>query len=171
MKNLYAPWRISYAASTDDSKQEQTKKDECVFCAQLQDNSDEKHFILKRYTHCFVVLNKYPYNAGHLMVLPLNHEKSLDNLSPQARHEIIDATNHCIKVVEKVLKTEGVNVGLNLGRASGAGIPSHIHMHILPRWHGDTNFLPTLADVKVVSFDLKEVFELLKPEFEHHTLK
>ncbi len=165
MKNLYAPWRSSYAASTEDSKQEHAKKDDCVFCTQLQENNDEKYFILKRYTHCFVVLNKYPYNAGHLMVLPLVHEKQLDNLSAEARHEIMDATSHCVKVVEKVLKAEGINIGLNIGRASGAGIPSHLHMHILPRWNGDTNFLPTLADIKVVSFDLKEIFELLKPEF------
>lgn len=165
MKNLYAPWRSSYAASTDDSKQEHTKKDECVFCAQLQENNDEKYFILKRYNHCFVVLNKYPYNAGHVMVLPLNHVKSLDSLHPDARHEMMDLTSTCVKIVQNVLKAEGVNIGLNIGKASGAGIPSHLHMHILPRWNGDTNFLPTLADIKVVSFDLKEIFELLKPEF------
>lgn len=165
MKNLYAPWRSSYAASTEDSKKENALKNDCVFCTQLQENNDEKHFILKRYKHCFVVLNKYPYNAGHLMVLPLSHEKSLENLSADARHEIMDATSHCVKVVEKVLRAEGVNIGLNIGKASGAGIPSHLHMHILPRWNGDTNFLPTLADIKVVSFDLKEIFDLLKPEF------
>lgn len=165
MKNLYAPWRSSYAASTEESKTEHAKKDACVFCSQLQDNNDEKHFILKRYNHCFIVLNKYPYNAGHLMVLPLAHEKKLDNLSAVARYEIMDATSHCVKVMENILKAEGVNIGLNIGKASGAGIPSHLHMHILPRWNGDTNFLPTLADIKVVSFDLKEIFELLKPEF------
>ena len=151
-------------------KKENAKGDECTFCAQLVENNDQKNFILKRYTHCFVVLNKYPYNAGHLMVLPLMHEKSLDNLSPQARHEIIDATNFCIQTVEKILKTEGINIGLNLGRAAGAGIPSHLHMHILPRWHGDTNFLPALADIKVVSFDLNEIFQMLKPDFDRHSL-
>lgn len=165
MKDLYAPWRSSYAASTEDAKKENAQTDECTFCSQLKENNDQKNFILKRYQHCFVVLNKYPYNAGHLMVLPLTHEKSLDSLSAQARHEIIDATNFCIQTVEKILKAEGINVGLNLGRAAGAGIPSHLHMHILPRWHGDTNFLPALADIKVVSFDLKEIYELLKPEF------
>lgn len=164
MQILYAPWRSSYASSNDESKQEQTKKDECVFCTQLQDNNDEKYFILKRYKHCYIVLNKYPYNAGHLMVLPLNHEKSLESLSSDARHEMMDLTSQCVSIVERVLKTEGVNIGLNIGRASGAGIPSHLHMHILPRWHGDTNYLPALADVKVVSFDLKEIFDLLKPE-------
>lgn len=165
MQALYAPWRSSYAGSNDSSRQEQTQKDECVFCTQLQENNDDKNFILKRYTHCFVVLNKYPYNAGHLMVLPLQHGKNLEGLSADVRHEMIDLTGHCVKVVEKVLKTEGVNIGLNIGKAAGAGIPSHLHMHIVPRWNGDTNFLPVLADVKVVSFDLKEIFERLKPEF------
>ena len=130
MKDLYAPWRSSYAVSTEGTKKENAQGNECTFCAQLAENNDQKNFILKRYIHCFVVLNKYPYNAGHLMVLPLTHEKSLDNLNSQARHEIIDATNFCIQTVEKILKTEGINVGLNLGRAAGAGISQAISICI-----------------------------------------
>lgn len=165
MKDLYAPWRSGYSTSSEKTKQENISADECVFCNQINDTHDENNFILKRYTHCFITLNKYPYNAGHLMVLPLAHKKNLAELSPEARHEIMDVTNHAIIILEKELTAEGINVGLNLGRASGAGIPSHLHMHILPRWIGDTNFLPTLADTKVVSFDLKEIFEILKPAF------
>ncbi len=170
MKKLYAPWRDSYAGATDKTKEENAQSHECVFCEFITENNDEKNFILQRSAHCFVILNKYPYNAGHLMVLPLKHTKNLADLSKEARHEIIDVIDHCMTSVEKVLKAEGLNIGLNIGRASGAGIPSHMHWHILPRWNGDTNFLPALADVKVVSFDLKEIYDLLKPAFKNHTI-
>lgn len=165
MKNLYAPWRSPYAKSLKKTKRETAKANECVFCTQIEEKSDTKYFILKRYKHCFVVLNKYPYNAGHMMVIPFKHVKDLASLEKEARHEIMEVTSTCTAIVEKALKCEGVNIGLNIGTASGAGIPSHIHMHIVPRWNGDTNFLPTLADTKVISFDLKEIYELLKPAF------
>lgn len=165
MKDLYAPWRQSYSCSDDSTKDEDATGAQCVFCKQLQDNDDAKNFILKRYSHCFVVLNKYPYNAGHLMVLPLEHQKNLAAISSQARNEIMETINVCCTVLEKELKAQGVNIGLNLGKASGAGIPSHFHWHVLPRWHGDTNFLPALADIKVISFDLQETFTLLKQHF------
>lgn len=166
MKRLYAPWRESYAGSNDSSKQEGTSSDECIFCSFIHDKSnDEKNFILKRYAHCFVILNKYPYNAGHLMVIPNEHTKDLPQLSKATHHEISEVVTHCVDALEKILKSEGINIGLNIGRASGAGIPSHLHWHLVPRWNGDTNFLPALADVKVISFDLQEIFDLLKPEF------
>jgi ATP adenylyltransferase len=163
MKDLYAPWRSPYSASLDKSKKQKTKPNECVFCFEKNTKEDEQNFILKRYKHCYAILNKYPYNAGHIMVIPFAHVKDLQSLEQAARHEIMDAVNSCIEIVQKVLKCEGINVGLNLGRASGAGIPNHLHMHILPRWEGDTNFLPTLANTKVISFDLKEIYEALKP--------
>jgi ATP adenylyltransferase len=166
MKNLYAPWRSPYAGALTKTKQEKkTKSGECVFCMQPQEKRDEKNFIIKRYKYCYAVLNKYPYNAGHLMVIPFAHVKDLQSLEQEARHEIMEVVNTCIQIVYDELKCQGVNVGLNLGNASGAGIPSHIHMHILPRLEGDTNFLPTLANTKVISFDLKEIYELLKPAF------
>jgi ATP adenylyltransferase len=165
MQDLYAPWRNPYAGSLNTAKQENVTSNECVFCLSIQADDDEKYFILKRYKYCFIILNKYPYNAGHLMVLPLAHEKELHNLSSHVRAEIMEAVSACIKIVEQTLKAEGVNVGLNLGRASGAGIPTHLHFHILPRWIGDTNFLPTLADTKVISFDLKDIYQQLKGSF------
>jgi ATP adenylyltransferase len=165
MKDLYAPWRSPYSSSLNESKQENVEPSACVFCLQDLRQSDEHAFILKRYTYCYVILNKYPYNAGHLMVIPFEHVKDLQSLEPAARHEIIDITTFCIKVLQKQLNCHGINIGLNMERASGSGIPMHIHMHVLPRWEGDTNFLPTLANTKVISFDLKDIYEKLLPAF------
>lgn len=164
MKDLYAPWRSPYSKSLATSK-EKNKKTECVFCIQCNDTQDAKHFILKRYNHWAVLLNKYPYNAGHLLVVSLEHKKSLNQMSKVARAELIEITALAIPLLETKLDTQGINVGLNLGKASGAGIPGHLHLHILPRWEGDTNFLPALAGTKVISFDLKKMYELLRPAF------
>jgi ATP adenylyltransferase len=166
VKDLYAPWRSGYAQSTDKTKQESTKADECIFCQSIVENRDEFHFILKRFKYSYVILNKYPYNAGHLMVIPCEHVNSQKALTRQARSEIMEVITLSIEILEKRIQAEGINIGLNLGKSAGAGIPSHLHWHILPRWNGDTNFLPALADVKVVSFDLKEIYELLKPGFD-----
>lgn len=167
MRILYAPWRSMYAARIDEGKQAHLPAHSCDFCAQVKKSNDAEFFILRRFTHCFAILNKYPYNAGHLMILPFAHVASLAELPKEARTEIMQAITESISIVEKILKPEGVNMGLNIGKASGAGIPSHIHFHVLPRWAGDTNFLPTLVNTKVVSFDLREIYEKLKPEFEN----
>ncbi len=166
MKKLYAPWRTGYTNSTARMKEENISPEECVFCIQFKENNDEKYYILKRFKHHAAVLNRYPYNAGHMMVLPLEHVASIQDLSEEARHEMIDLANICTHMATTILGAQGVNIGTNIGRAAGAGIPSHLHMHVLPRWVGDTNFLPTLGDVKAVSFDLDEAYKKLKPEFD-----
>jgi ATP adenylyltransferase len=165
MKNLYAPWRSPYSSSDASHKGADTPTSDCVFCDCISQSSDEHNFILKRYTHCVAILNKYPYNAGHLMIIPNKHIKKLIDLSPEALNEIMAVITHATTIVEEQLKAEGINIGLNVGSASGAGIPSHLHWHVLPRWNGDTNFLPTLAATKVISFDLKEIYELLMSHF------
>lgn len=165
MKNLYAPWRSPYSSSDEIHKDECVSSTDCVFCDIIKQNNDAQNFILKRSDHCVVILNKYPYNAGHLLVIPLEHVKKLNDLSQQALNEIMGVVTLATSIVEKELKSEGINIGLNLGSASGAGIPSHLHWHILPRWNGDTNFLPALANTKVISFDLKQMYELLSPHF------
>ncbi len=166
MKKLYAPWRSPYAASVDKSKHEKTTQETCVFCPQLRENTDEKNLILRRFAHHAVMINKYPYNAGHLLITSLEHKATLGELSRESRAELIELTTHCIEILQKELGAEGINVGINLGKIAGAGIPSHIHMHILPRWTGDTNFLPTLTDTKQISFDLHEIYAQLKPAFD-----
>lgn len=165
MKNLYAPWRSPYSSSDESHKEEGISSAECVFCKCVKDNNDAENFILKRYAHCFAILNKYPYNAGHVMVIPNNHAKRLADLPSETLSEMMRVISEATSIVETHLKSEGINIGLNLGSASGAGIPSHLHWHILPRWIGDTNFLPALAGTKVISFDLKEIYQLLSTHF------
>jgi ATP adenylyltransferase len=162
MNILYAPWRSPYSDSRNTAS---VSHNPCVFCVENEEIMDEDNFILKRAAHCYVVLNKYPYNAGHLMVIPYAHVKSLEELTAAARHEIIDVATMCTKILAQMLNCQGINIGLNLGQASGAGIPDHLHTHILPRWQGDTNFLPTLAHTKVISFDLTQMYQKLKPAF------
>lgn len=170
MDCLYAPWRASYSKSVAHSKNEDTSQDECVFCQHFSQSNDDNHFILKRFKHCIIMLNKYPYNAGHVLILPIQHIDSLQGMSQEARIELIELMNESINIVKKVLNCDGVNAGINLGKAAGAGIPSHLHVHILPRFVGDTNFLPTLSDTKAISFDLSDIYRQLKPEFAKLTL-
>ena len=170
MKRLYAPWRSLYAKSLHEGKGERSLKEQCDFCTQISANQDEKYFILKRFKHSFVCLNLYPYNAGHIMILPLKHQATLHELTKEARLEIMEAVSASTTIIQKVLESEGINVGINLGKAAGAGSPSHLHVHVLPRWSGDTNFLPALADTKLISFDLHEIYKKLKPEFDKLTL-
>jgi len=165
MKKIYAPWRESYIKNTAQKPNEKRKNIDCIFCHQLNENDDEKFFILKRYKHCFTMMNLYPYNEGHLLVIPITHKKDLDSLASEERHELIDCVNIGINAVQKVLKPHGFNLGVNLGSAGGAGIPSHVHFHVLPRWEGDTNFMPTIGETKILSSDLKELYKKLKKEF------
>lgn len=167
MKFLYAPWREDYSSAIDKaSKQSDASQAACVFCKQLAENNDEKNLIIKRFHHNYVLLNKYPYNAGHILILPLEHHAELSELSLPARIELIELINSTIELMQTTLNPHGFNVGFNLGKEAGAGIPSHLHAHVLPRWQGDTNFLPTLADTKQISFDLHKIYERLKMAFE-----
>lgn len=166
MKMLYAPWRSEYTSDTHDGKNENTQKDACVFCSQCASNNDQEHGIIKHFKHTVVMLNKYPYNAGHLLLIPTCHVGSLDKLTPEDRTELMELISISVSTVQKTLKAEGVNVGINIGKAAGAGIPSHLHIHILPRWIGDTNYMPAIGQTKVISFDLTTIYTTLKEAFE-----
>ena len=170
MNQLYAPWRGDYTASTARTKHENSHADDCVFCTQFAEKKDAQHLIIRRFNHCIVMLNKYPYNAGHLLILPEAHIANLNDLSQEVRYELMDLTNFSVEAVKTTFGAEGVNVGLNLGKAAGAGIPSHLHMHILPRWIGDTNFMPTLTETKTISFDLNQLYERIKPAFDAYSI-
>lgn len=165
MNVLYAPWRSSFAQG--NSKNQNTTDNSCTFCEKLASSNDTQHFILKRMKHCFIILNRYPYNAGHLLILPLTHASTLDKVTLETRTQMMEAINHCSLIVSSVLQAQGVNVGINTGQASGGSLPEHLHIHVLPRWTGDTNFLPLLANTKVVSFDLEEIYQRLAPHFEN----
>lgn len=162
MKRMYAPWRSKYTAH---EKKEHINKDECAFCEQFAQNDDEKFFILRRFKHHAILLNRFPYNAGHLLIIPFEHQPTLNKLSKEARNELMELIAMSSHLVQEKLKADGVNIGLNIGKVSGSSIPSHLHFHILPRWLGDTNFLPTLADTKQVSVDLHDIYRELKSAF------
>ena len=170
MKMLYAPWRSEYTSDTHEGKNEDASSENCVFCSQFASNQDIEHGIIKRFEHTVVIINKYPYNAGHVLLLPVAHIGSLDQLSPSVRAELMELTNASVTTVQKALKAEGVNVGINIGKAAGAGIPSHLHVHILPRWNGDTNYMPTIGQTKVISFDLATIYKTLVEAFKEVTL-
>lgn len=162
MKNLYAPWRTQYF---NKKKAEKINKDKCPFCTKISENKDAKNFIIFRGKHNFVILNLYPYNAGHVMILPNKHVSCISDLSTKEANEFIKLTGKMVDTLKSTLGAEGINAGFNLGRAAGAGIPSHLHMHVVPRWKGDTNFISTIGEIKQISFDMNEIYKKLKNNF------
>lgn len=169
MKLLYAPWRTHYTKKATENKNSGSEK-ECIFCQHFSQDNDEEHYILKRFKHHAVLLNCYPYNAGHLLIIPFAHYAQLDALSQKAQHELIELISATSRIVQEQLNAPGVNIGINIGKAAGASIPAHIHWHVLPRWADDTNFLPALGHTKTISYDLDEIYRKLKPAVEKITL-
>lgn len=165
MKFMYAPWRSSYAHDASDCKTEKCESEGCVFCQQLQAHEDEKYHIIKRFEHCALIMNKFPYNAGHCLIVPLVHVGKLDALSIEIRSNLMEALTISTETIQQTLRSEGMNIGINLGKAAGAGIPAHLHIHLLPRWLSDTNFMPTIGNTKVISFDLDDIYKKLVKAF------
>lgn len=157
MENLFAPWRMEYI--------EKGKKENCIFCEVLQENNDEKNLILLRQTHSFLIMNKYPYNNGHLMVVANLHKKGIEDFNNEEVLDIFSLLSKAIQVLKKVLSPQGFNIGINLGEVAGAGVKDHFHIHIVPRWLGDTNFMPILSETKVISEHLKVTYQKLLPHF------
>lgn len=170
MKRLYAPWRTNYTRSIHQSKNSKAQEADCIFCNQRDSQKKSDHFILGSYRYTFVLLNLYPYNAGHLLLVPYTHNADLYTLTREERSELIELTSIAQKILKQVLAPQGFNIGLNQGKAAGAGIPSHLHMHIVPRWIGDTNFLPIIADTKQISVNLHELYHQLLPSFKEITI-
>lgn len=151
MEKLWSPWRSQYIESFKDSK----AKSGCVFCnAAEEDIADETSLVVAKGELTITVLNLYPYNNGHVMVVPKRHLSSFDQLTKEEKAEVMDKLDYTIRALKICSRPEGFNVGANLGQVSGAGIADHIHFHIVPRWNGDTNFMPVLGEVKVLSQDL-----------------
>lgn len=162
IKQLWAPWRMTFL------KEEPPKAGECIFCNLLKksESHDRESLILYRTKKVFVILNKYPYNNGHLMVVPLQHTADFSTLDSETRLAVMNFTDHCIQALRQAYKPEGFNLGMNLGAAGGAGIREHLHMHIVPRWLGDTNFMPVVADTKAMPQHLEASFDSLKSYFQ-----
>lgn len=154
---LWAPWRAGFILGK--------KEKGCVFCKRLKEKDSAKNLIVYRGKKAFVILNKFPYNAGHAMIVPNRHVGHLENLNEAEANEFMELTQRTVAVIKKVLKPGSMNLGMNLGRASGAGIPGHVHMHVVPRWNGDTNFMPVIGDTKVISIPLGPIYKALKKEF------
>ncbi len=157
MESLWAPWREKFILCE--------KEPGCFLCRTARENQDRKNLILYRGEKSFVILNRYPYNSGHLMVAPYRHVGQLEKLRDQELTELLKISQLCVKVLKSAIKPHGINLGMNLGKVSGAGVGDHIHLHIVPRWQGDTNFMPILAGTKVVSVGLSNTYRRLKAEW------
>lgn len=154
MRKIWAPWRVEYIRS------EKTKG--CIFCQKPEENKDSQNYILLRGKTSFVILNSYPYNPGHLMVAPFRHLATLDELTDEELFEHFDLVRRSARAIREAYKPEGFNIGINLGRVAGAGVEGHVHTHVVPRWNGDTNFMPVLSDTKVLPEALASTYAQLK---------
>ncbi len=157
--HLWAPWRMEYVTGNES-------RTGCFFCDYWADPAgDRANLVLARGRHCFAVLNRYPYNGGHLMVAPARHSSLLEDLCEETLPEVMRLVRVAERVLRRELKADGFNVGFNIGRPAGAGIRDHLHMHVVPRWEGDTNFMPVLDDTRVVPVALDRLWEQLAPRF------
>lgn len=158
---LWAPWRIEFIRANN-------KNHSCFLCDNKspRENSLEEPLIIARGKFVFAILNRYPYNAGHLLIAPYRHEGDIAELNSDELHELMDFAVIAKKVMHKTIKPEAYNVGFNLGKAAGAGVAEHLHMHIVPRWSGDTNFMPVLADIHCVPEALEATAQLLRDNWE-----
>jgi ATP adenylyltransferase len=160
MKTLWAPWRFEYIASANEAEEE------CIFCTKPNEFDDKKNLIVYRSSSSFIMLNKYPYNNGHLMIVPFVHECDLNKLKDEILLDLQHNLQKAILVLKKTIHPHGLNIGINIGRTAGAGIDQHLHYHLVPRWNGDTNFMPVISGTKVLSESLSDTWRKLKKEFD-----
>ena len=155
---LWAPWRAAFILGK--------KEKGCIFCNRLRMKDSVKNLVVYRGSTCAVIMNKFPYNTGHCMVIPMRHVSQLERLKAEEAAEFFELTRQSVVVIKKALCPQSLNVGMNLGHGAGAGIPGHLHMHIVPRWRGDTNFMPVIGKSHVVSIPLEPIYHKLKGEFD-----
>jgi len=160
MENLWAPWRMAYIAPKTPQTQE------CIFCTKPAEHRDAENYILHRGERCFMLLNLYPYNNGHLMIAPYQHVGSIEQLDAETLAEMMAQAQLSLRALRKAMNPDGFNMGINQGKVAGAGFADHVHLHVVPRWNGDTNFMPVLADVKVMPEHLETVYQQLKQAIE-----
>ena len=155
MERLYTPWRMKYITSIHK------KTGECVFCTVLTQghHHDRENFILYRGQAVFVLMNLYPYNTGHLMILPYDHVATLSEVSAEAQYEMMALATYFAELLTQLMSPDGFNIGLNLGQAAGAGIDDHLHLHLVPRWSGDSNFMPVIGETRVLPEELGDTYD------------
>lgn len=157
MKDIFAPWRMQYLKAEIGGKSKG-----CFLCDKPKEDNDEANYILYRGGKNFILMNSYPYNPGHLMVTTFRHVAKLEELTDEERCEHFELVSRCVALIREVMNPEGFNIGINLGRIAGAGLDTHIHTHIVPRWAGDTSFMVVLSDVKVIPEALADTYRKLK---------
>ena len=158
MNKLWAPWRMDYIRTP--------KQDGCVFCIKHKSNEDKENLVLFRGKESFILMNLFPYTNGHIMISPYKHTSNTDHISSRGHKEIMILANQSMKILKKIIGAEGFNFGANIGKAAGAGIEEHLHYHVVPRWLGDTNFMPVTANTKVMVEGLQETWDSMKPQFD-----
>ena len=158
MEQLWAPWRMDYISNPD--------KEQNIFTKKAQSTNDRENLVLYRGENNFIIMNLYPYNNGHLMIVPYDKHDDMTNLNMNTLNEIMNLSKESMKILKLKLKSEGFNFGLNMGKAAGAGIDDHLHFHIVPRWSGDSNFMPVIGHTKIIMQSLFDTYDLLKPEFD-----
>ncbi|MGB9611135.1 MAG: HIT family protein [Bryobacteraceae bacterium] len=158
MDRLWSPWRYHYVSTVSPG-------DECIFCAKAREDRDEENLILIRGRLNYALLNLFPYTTGHLMITPYRHVAQLEDLTDEESFELIQMTRQAVRCLRSVYRPQGFNLGMNLGECAGAGIAGHLHMHVLPRWTGDANFMTTIAETRVMPEDLRETWRKLSAAF------
>ena len=158
MDRIWAPWRMEYLMAE--------KSDGCIFCDKPADNDDRARLILHRSDRSFIIMNAYPYNNGHLMVAPFRHVGSFQELLSEERSDLMDEVALAESLIERTFHPQGMNVGVNLGECAGAGVVGHLHVHIVPRWSGDTNFMPVLGETRVIPELLQQTYDKLAENLE-----
>jgi ATP adenylyltransferase len=159
-QRLWAPWRLEYIKGP--------KPEECIFCSKPASGDDRAAHIVARGDRCFAMLNAFPYTNGHLMVAPYEHVGSLEDLDDETLLELMKLTRRSMAALRAAYSPDGFNLGVNEGKVAGAGVDDHVHMHVVPRWSGDTNFMPVIASTRVLPQSLDSSYEALAPEFEQH---
>ncbi len=157
MKQLWTPWRMAYLTGEGNKPVEG-----CIFCLKIAAGDDAGEHVVYRGQSAFVTLNRYPYNNGHLMVVPYSHVASFEALDDAAQAEVMHLLNHSLAALRKALRPDGFNIGANVGSVAGAGVADHVHLHVVPRWAGDTNFMPILSDTRVIPESLDQTYAKLK---------
>jgi ATP adenylyltransferase len=155
MKRLWAPWRMQYLVGVN-------KVSNCIFCDKAADNRDRDNLVVLRGETGFVMLNLYPYSNGHLMVVPYQHASSLEELPANVQAELMTLVSRCLGLLRRTMNPQGFNVGINIGKAAGAGFDDHVHIHIVPRWLGDTNFMPVIGETRTIPELLPETYDRLR---------
>lgn len=171
MKRLWAPWRMEYISKQAHHKQAESSVPVCVFCEAQKNQPSYKNLVLYRGKFSYVVMNKYPYASGHVMVIPNDHTDNFNHINSATHCEIAQLLDLSVSVLKSVFKPHGFNIGMNLGSAAGAGIKEHLHYHVVPRWNGDSNFMPVVADVRMIYEHMEETYNKLLAQFDLITKK